>query len=68
MMEETIYELVIHELQNWWIDFERDAVRKCIPDDLKAMEDDYSQMSSKRYYIENQGMVFDPTFSVTWNI
>ena len=66
MMEEKIYKLVIHQLENWWTDFNKEVIHSAIKEAIKAMDDNYKKMTSRRYCTE--GAIFDPTFSVTWNI
>lgn len=58
-MEEKIYKLVIHQLENWWTDFNKEvihsAIKEAIKEAIKAMEDNYEKMTSRRYYTEDGG-------------
>ena len=38
-MEEKIYKLVIHQLENWWTDFNKEVIHSAI----KAMDDNYKK-------------------------
>ena len=67
-MEEKIYQLVIHQLQNFWIDFDKEAIHESIGEAIVSMNDNYCEMSSERFYTKNGGLVFNPVYSVTWNI
>ncbi len=68
MKEEKIYKLVIHQLENWWTDFNKEVIYGAIKEAINAMEDNYKKMASKKYCSENGGIIFDHIFSVTWNI
>ena len=54
-MEEKIYKLVIHQLENWWTDFNKEVIHSAIKEAIKAMEDNYEKMTSRRYYTEDGG-------------
>lgn len=51
-MEEKIYKLVIHQLENWWTDFNKEVIHSAIKEAIKAMDDNYKKMTSRRYCTE----------------
>lgn len=55
MMEEKICKLVIHQLKNWWTDFNEEVIYSGIKEAIKAMEDNYKKMTSRRYCTEDGG-------------
>lgn len=54
-MEEKIYKLVIHQLENWWTDFNKEVIHSAIKEAIKAMDDNYKKMTSRRYCTEEGG-------------
>lgn len=66
-IEQKVGDLVIHQLQNYWLDFDQRIIRKNIPYALDIMQSDYSAVSSKKFY-ENNKMIFSWHHSVTWMI
>lgn len=66
-LENNIQELLFHQLDNFWKNYDTGIIREMIPEALCLMEENYSEISSKRFY-DKDGMVFSLYCSVTWTI
>lgn len=66
-LEKEVYDLLIHQLNNYWTDYDAQIINKMVPFALEEMENSYSAVSSDKFYNNNR-MVFSPYYSVTWMI
>lgn len=66
-LEMNIQKLLFYQCDNFWKDYNKCVISDIIPDALFLMEQNYSAMSSKKFY-NNGNMVFSPYYSITWMI
>ena len=56
---------LLHQLDQWWPDYDKSIIIDCIKPAIEKIEIDYSAMPSARYYCEGK-LVFNPLHSLTW--
>ena len=59
--------ILLHQLDGYWPDYDREAIADQILPALALMEKNYSAMPSARFWRDGE-MVFSPWYSVTWMI
>lgn len=67
MLEKKVSDILIHQMRNWWLEFDEEVIKKYISQALNEMEENYKEMSSSRYQKDGQ-IIINPVYSVTWNI
>lgn len=67
MLEKKVSDILIHQMRNWWLEFDEEVIKKYISQALNEMEENYKEMSSSRYQKDDQ-IIINPVYSVTWNI
>ncbi len=62
---DSIEEIVLHQLKNYWTQIDEEAIIYAVPLALKAIEDNYKGMPTKRLW-DGEDVVFSPYISVQW--
>ena len=65
--EDKVKSTLIHQLENFWTNIDREAIYSCIPKALDQMQSNFSAMPMGRFRNEN-GVNFNILHSVSWSI
>ena len=63
----NVYELLLHQLRNFWTDVDEGVIKMFVPKVLASMKESFYGMPNKRYF-DRSNSVFTPSFSIHWMI
>jgi len=64
---ESIEELVIHQVSNYWTEIDKSSIISAVPRALYFMEENYRYSPNKRFW-DDKDVIFSPYVSVQWMI
>lgn len=59
--------LLCHQLENYWIDYDKKIIHQAIPQAMNALYENFIHLPMKRFY-NNGNVQFSPWNSVQWMI
>lgn len=67
LLIDRISKLIIHQLDHFWIDYDKKTIINTVPRAIEQMEQNFSNAASSRFYHNDQAVI-NPHYSVTWAI
>lgn len=65
ILADNIEELLLRQLSNYWLEIDKAAIMKCLPQALKTIEANYTGLPNKRLW-DGTEVVFSPYMSIQW--